>query len=332
MTKRKRIGVGLGAPEFDLSDGDSYTEESPLVSGKKITWKLKYLDSDEIAEKCNKSLYNQRSFEDLSPSSVIDILPSIASAKGNSEPIKAIEDNGKFTILGGTRRTYAVSLVEDAQLKMLVVKRNDISQEEEAFYSVTMDQYRQPSQMDKAISLKNLIDSFGPDKSLRQIGEQLKMKYATLNYSKSYAEIPLEVREIFPALEYMKTPLLREIVKFKSQYGNDVLLEVIRTIEPVKGIELGKDLTDEDGAQNQLESLEKDCKLKSQELVKALKDYAKPDVKKSDYSGVFEDLVNKKGRGFKFSAVGNDKVRLEISEKELDSNTLDKLKELVELL
>ncbi|OUS71036.1 hypothetical protein B5G52_12610 [Pseudoalteromonas sp. A601] len=325
MSNKKRTVIGRKISNTNLDalithdNSDSLIDSSP-IDGRDIKWERITIESQDVFNKCVKSIYNKRSFDDLSLASVLDIYHSIRSSNGNTEPVRAELVNGKYEILGGLRRAYTVSLLPKTKLSLIVAK--DLTEKERAHFARVMDEYAEPSFMDKAKSiqaLKTKLDS-NNDKEITglELSDLLGMKKSNVYYALSYANLPKQIINLFPALKYVATPLLRELVKHNKDGYLETIAEQFSPIEPVT-------LTGNETAE-EISLLEEELEKASKNLQKELIAEIRAD-KATDpisYDGKFKDVIGKEFTGVKIKTT-KSVLNISIDETRIDPVILERL-------
>lgn len=325
MNNKKRAVIGRKISNTNLDalitsdNSDALIEHSP-IDGRDIKWEKMTIESRDVFNKCVKSIYNKRSFDDLSLASVLDIYHSIKSSNGNTEPVRAELVNGKYEILGGLRRAYTVSILPNTKLNLIVTK--DLSEKERAHYARVMDEYAEPSFMDKAKSIKSLktkLDSSNEKEVTGlELSDLLGMKKSNVYYALSYANLPKELINLFPALKYVATPLLRELVKYNKDGYLETIAEQFNPIEPVTLT--GNETAEEIGrVEEELEKASK--KLQKELLAKIRADQA---ITPISYDGKFKDLIGKELSGVKIKTTKSG-LNISINESKVDPVILERL-------
>lgn len=325
MSNKKRTVIGRKISNTNLDalitkdNSDALIEHSP-IDGRDIKWERVTIESQDVFNKCVKSIYNKRSFDDLSLASVLDIYHSIRSSNGNTEPVRAELVDGKYEILGGLRRAYTVSILPTTKLSLIVAK--DLTEKERAHFARVMDEYAEPSFMDKAKSIKALktkLDS-NNEKEITglELSDLLGMKKSNVYYALSYANLPKELINLFPALKYVATPLLRELVKFNKDGYLETIAEQFNPIEPVTltGTETAEEIND---IEEQLQKYSK--KLQSEILAKIRADKAPTPV---SYDGKLKKVAEQELVGIKMKTTKSG-LSITINESKVDPVILDKL-------
>ncbi|MDN3380995.1 MULTISPECIES: hypothetical protein [unclassified Pseudoalteromonas] len=325
MSNKKRTVIGRKISNTNLDtlitqgNSDSLIDSSP-IDGRDIKWERVTIESQDVFNKCIKSIYNKRSLDDLSLASVLDIYHSIRSSNGNTEPVRAELVDGKYEILGGLRRAYTVSILPNTKLSLIVAK--DLTEKERAHFARVMDEYAEPSFMDKAKSiqaLKTKLDS-NNDKEITglELSDLLGMKKSNVYYALSYANLPKELINLFPALKYVSTPLLRELVKYNKAGYLEMIAQQFNPIEPVTltGNETAEEISE---IEEQLQKSSK--KLQSELLAKIRADHSPIPV---NYDGKLKEVANHELTGIKIKATKSG-LNITINESKVDPVILDKL-------
>lgn len=325
MNNKKRTVIGRKISNTNLDalitkdNSDALIEHSP-IDGHDIKWERVTIESQDVFNKCVKSIYNKRSFDDLSLASVLDIYHSIKSSNGNTEPVRAELVDGKYEILGGLRRAYTVSILPNTKLNLIVAK--DLTETERAHFARVMDEYAEPSFMDKAKSIKALktkLDS-NNEKEITglELSDLLGMKKSNVYYALSYANLPKELINLFPALKYVATPLLRELVKYNKDGYLETIADQFTPIEPVTltGNETAEEIS---LVEEELEKASK--KLQKELLAKIRADQVTAPL---SYDGKFKDVLDKELSGVKIKTTKSG-LNISINESKVDPVILDKL-------
>ncbi len=325
MNTKKRAVIGRKVTTTNLDElitknsGNNIVERSP-ISERDIEWERVEIESQDVLNKCRKSIYNKRSFKDLSLASVLDIYHSIKSTGGNTEAVRAELVDGKYEILGGLRRAYTVSLLPNTKLTLVVAK--NLTEEERAHFALVMDEYSEPSYMDKARSISELKDKLEKRNGIELTGtklcEILGMKKSNVYYALSFSNIPNDIIKLFPALKFISTPFLRELVKYNKDGYLDHLASHFKAIETssLTGNESKEELTEID------EYLEKESKKLQRDILNKIKNDKTEG--ETDYNGKFKELIKSNVRGIKFTTKKNG-VNISIDESEVSPDILEML-------
>lgn len=237
--KRKTIGRNIDEDMIaeaigKIQSSENLVEPSPLNPQKLNVWVDVELPSKDVLSRVRKMKYNARSFRHLNKEAVADILPTIEAAGFNSEKVRAIKVDGIYYLLGGNRRTYAVSLVKNAKLRMLVC--NDLTDEEHIHYCQILDLYRGPCVLDQAYSVNEYVSNhfnehhINPPISLLE--KVFNRSSSSIHYLKSYAKITDDLISLFPSLHYIGTGFLREVVKHNDDDYLERVAENFEAIQP----------------------------------------------------------------------------------------------------
>lgn len=215
MTSKKTFGRPSADIELNLEE-DALEWVSPLT-GKSYVFKLVEINSSQIKQCAHPSPYNHRSNEFLTLADVSDILPTIKENKCNSQPIRAVGTKYNFNVLEGLRRTYCVSTIKDAMLKVLLTPiMDDVDQKHLASVA---DIYRKPTTIDIALKIKKHELT---NKSLSKVAEALNISKTSAFNAKNIIDIPSSLYLLFPGLSYIKT---RFLISLKNR--EDELKEII---------------------------------------------------------------------------------------------------------
>ena len=185
-----------------------------------------------------------------------------------------------------------------------------------------MDEYSEPSYMDKARSISELKDKLEKRNGIELTGtklcEILGMKKSNVYYALSFSNIPNDIIKLFPALKFISTPFLRELVKYNKDGYLDHLASHFKAIETssLTGNESKEELTEID------EYLEKESKKLQRDILNKIKNDKTEG--ETDYNGKFKELIKSNVRGVKFTTKKNG-VNISIDESEVSPDILEML-------
>jgi len=328
--KRKVVGRDISddmiAKAINSGSSENVIEKSPVHKNKTIVWEPLTLPSKDLLSKVRKMRYNKRSFKDLNESAVSDILPSIRKSKCNSVAVKAVYINGFYYILGGTRRAFAVSLVEDAELKLYVC--NTLDEEEIAYFCDVLDKYRTPSVLDEAYAMEEFIKDYESEHGKKPSIDLLKKAFdygkTSIHNLKNYAKLPKEIIGLFPSLHYIPPAFLQKLIKHDDDDYLATLAEGFDKIDSYQYLFSDDDDNDEINIEEALKAESAKLQEKILKQIKADKD-ALEGVKQKSYEGFFKDIIdsneteNKKGIKLKTTKNG---IAININENQIDDETL----------
>ena len=320
---RKTIGRDLSKLKIDDVSHSSFTEKSP-ITGEDIVWEVVKLTSQQVKDLCFKSIYNKRSFEDLSISAVLDIFPSIKDSGKNNEFIRAVHIDGKYEILAGLRRSFCISQLPDATANLLVAKT--LTEKEKAAFADTLDKHDKPSVMDTAISIANLKAQLeaelGRTLKVAELIEKSGYGKSTCYEALSFVKLIDPIRELFPALKFVNATFLRAL----SKVEDDVLKLVMEHYEPVPGIIIPDEATIDEVEEIQ-KKLQLDCTQLQNSIIKEIKELTQP-VQSNKNEGAFSSVASKQFTGLNLKQTSKG-LNIGIDENKADPALL---KELVSIL
>ncbi|WP_100915955.1 hypothetical protein [Pseudoalteromonas spongiae] len=321
---RKTIGRDLGKLKLDDVTSSSFVEKSP-VTGEDIEWKVEKLSSQQVNELCFKSIYNKRSFDDLSMSAVLDIFPSIAASGKNDEFIRAVKVDGKYEILAGLRRSYCISQLPEATANLLVAK--DLSEKEKAAYADTLDKHDRPSVMDTAISITNLKNQLeeeaGRPLKITEIIEKSGYGRSTCYEAMGFTGLVSHIRKLFPALKFVNAKFLRTIKKVDEE----VLNLVIENHEPIKDVVIPSEASFDEIEEIQ-KKLSDECSQLQASIIKEIKELTQP-IQSDNTESVFSAVSKNKLEGLTLKQT-NSGVSIAINEAKANPEFLKELCSLLE--
>lgn len=205
------------------------------VSGENIPLAEIRIPSDQVMESIYKLRSNKRSLKLLNKIAVCDILPEIIQDKRNTKPVIAVKDSeGKYEIIEGLRRSFAVSLAPDAEL--VVHYANSMSEEEKKLLAKRADTYKAPSIIDLGQSLLELENELGSEFSVRKASEEFGVALSRISVAHRTAKIPNDFYRIFPDIAYVSFSFLSEIVK--GEVTSEIISSVITEFPPFDEQEL----------------------------------------------------------------------------------------------
>ncbi|WP_240224585.1 ParB N-terminal domain-containing protein [Rheinheimera hassiensis] len=222
--------------------GSGGTELISPVSGNKIKLSTTSIPADKVMSSIVKCRYNQRNIRYLSPAAVSDILPSIKEAKRNTMPVLAVKlSEGKFEIIAGIRRCYAVSITPDAVLEIQYA--NEMSDEDKQILAKTLDTYRDPSILDLGLTLLDYKHDVGEEAfSVRKAALEFRSNKTKVNDALRAATLPHELLSLFPALEFISRTFIRSVVASEVTFE-----DITNAIEGLKPVTLtDEELNDEE--------------------------------------------------------------------------------------
>lgn len=199
------------------------------VTGENIPLTEIRIPSEKVMESIYKLRSNKRSLKLLNKVAVCDILPEIIKDKRNTKPVIAVKDSeGKYEIIEGLRRSFAVSLAPGAEL--VIHYANSMTEEEKKLLAKRADTYKAPSIIDLGQSLLELENELGDEFSVRKASEEFGVALSRISVAHRTAKIPSQFYQIFPDIAYVSFSFLSEIVK--GDVTPELINKVISEFEP----------------------------------------------------------------------------------------------------
>lgn len=218
----------LPAPNLKVGEGGA-SWVSPST-GEPIPFKEARIKSGDVRSRITKCLYNKRDFSRLTPNSVSDIIPSIKEAKINRTPVVAVKrPDGIFEVITGLRRSYAVSLCEDAEL--LIHYAESMSDADKQVLCNTSDLYNAPSLIDFGFTLLEYKTSVGAEYSVRKAASVFGVDKSYISHAEFGASLPEALLSLYPSLDYISRRFVMKLMELKCDQAT--LVEAIDGLEPV---------------------------------------------------------------------------------------------------
>lgn len=218
---------------FLLSGAGQSASNNYLTSpttGNKISLTEAIIPSGSVWESVYKSKYNNRSRELMTPATVMDILPSIRESGRNVMPVIAVKDaEGKYEIISGMKRSYAVSISPDTSL--VINFATEMSDEDKKVLAFTADLTDKPSFLDTALSLRDLKTELGDKFNVRDAALSNGISKSAVAEFIKFAELPTELFKLFPGAAYVTWRFLRQVTQTKKT--SKEIVEAIKDIEAI---------------------------------------------------------------------------------------------------
>lgn len=199
------------------------------TTGKAIDVKEVRIKSHDVMRSITKCIYNKRSKRYLKPASVHDIIGSIRANGRNSTPVLAVKlPDGRYEIITGIRRSFAVSLCEGAEL--IIHYADSMTEDDKRILARTADTYDTPSIIDFGLTLLEFRDQIGAEAySVRVAAEAYGENKTLVSDAMRAAALPADLLNLFPGLGFVSRTFLRSVT------AKDITHELI--ISAIKGIE-----------------------------------------------------------------------------------------------
>ncbi|WP_445364874.1 ParB/RepB/Spo0J family partition protein (plasmid) [Microbulbifer sp. ANSA001] len=173
-----------------LKAGDSYTRP---VLGRDVTFKLKVIPKDEVAERTSVWKNNERMQEFLTEESLSDILPGLR-ADGQQVPAYGRElPGGDVEAADGSRRRRGAILAPCDYLIWVA----DLSDEEMDFFTRVGNEYLPPSAYERGKRYQRMMDN---GLTQREIAEQESLNRNIIRRCILTASLPEEIVRLFPRI------------------------------------------------------------------------------------------------------------------------------------
>ena len=223
--------TGIGALLGKAKDSDSgSTFSMPSVIEGTLEFELRVVKASDIEKLCTLSVYNSRSYKNLTRAAVSDILPSIKLQKRNAIPAVGALVGDKIEVLAGGRRMYSVGLIPEAEFYILIAK--DVSEQDKKFLANTSDTYNQPSILDvgyKVIEIQKMMKrADGSPYTLREIADMLDVSLGKAQESATFARYPDYLLAGFPGLRFVSYKWLRKMKAYSDRF-DEHKSEIIET-------------------------------------------------------------------------------------------------------
>ncbi|WP_111979407.1 hypothetical protein [Algibacillus agarilyticus] len=202
---------------------ESYKIIAP--SGNEYEFRLISIPSENVSQVVKKSEFNQRSNEHLTLASVNDIYPGIKDNLSNKEPVKAYGTANGLTLLEGTRRSFCVSHIPGAKLKVWLTASMEAV--DEKWFASTADSYDKPTTVDIAMSLKKM----NSDMKITEIMEHYSISKGTSQNAKDISKMSYDVISLFPAIKYIPIRFLLSLNKVDIDVLDKVTINVAKQID-----------------------------------------------------------------------------------------------------
>jgi hypothetical protein len=199
-------------------------------TGDKISLKETTVSAEKVWDSVIKSKYNSRNRELLTPAAVLGILPSIRAARRNTMPVIAVLlGNGKYEILSGMRRCYAVSISPGCEV--VIHYATEMSEDDKQLLASTSDQHDKPAFLDTALTIKDYKRELGDGFTLRNAAKVFNVSKSAVGDLVRFSELPMELFSLFPGAGYVAWDFLSKVVA--SGKTNAEIVAAISGIEKV---------------------------------------------------------------------------------------------------
>lgn len=230
--------------EEDGEETTYFTQIIP-VTKREAKFKLIKIPSKDIWNRCQKSAFNRRSRIHLSRASVSDLLEDFEITKTNTIIAYGyLRPDGTIEIIAGTRRAFALSLIDDGELQILI--SSDLTLIEQQSLAFTADEYKKPSTTDIAFSIQHLvmshhgkIDKNGnmteqateklpfPEELLDRICSVMNKSRTFVKTHYRYSFLPSELYSKFVDVTYIGVRFLNEMLKYRDSECLELVLDKV---------------------------------------------------------------------------------------------------------
>lgn len=252
------------------------------ASKREVKFQLLKIESKDIWNRCQKNIFNRRSRNHLSRASVSDLLDDFEITKTNTIIAYGyLRPDGCIEIIAGTRRAFALSLIDDGIFQILV--SDDLTLIEQKSLAFTADEYKKPSTTDIAFSIQHLvmnyhgkIDKAGnmteyasdkmplPENFLDEICVVLNKSRSFVKAHYSYSFLPKELFDKFVDVTYIGVRFLNEMLKYRQNENQHIVLGMIKPIEFEESDDEDKIIEKTKNKQNEILEQFKKCSAKTQ--------------------------------------------------------------------
>lgn len=315
-------GGGNSKGALILPEKGGATLSSPS-NGQSIKLTQIQIPSSKVMQSIVKCKYNKRNISYLTPAAVLDILGDIRTAKQNTNPVLAVKlADGRFEVIAGIRRCYAVSLCPDANLVLQYA--DSMTDADKQILAKTSDIYRAPSLIDFGLTLLDFKKEAGDDDfSVRQVAEAFGENKTLVSDALRAAELPSELIKLFPALEFISRSFLRKVTA-KNISSTDILTAVM-DIDPLSFT--NEDLLHEDADS----TIKQSCKMLETKIVNNLSRLRTNSKSHKPVNYIAEEWGAAKFQAGVKAKVSNNTVTLTLDKKAANSELGRALLKLLEL-
>lgn len=192
-----------------------------IVNAVPYQGELKRLTKKEVQDLCEPSIFNTRSYENLTMASVVDIFDDIRETKGNETLAKGVWKDGKIHVLVGLRRMFCVLNLNDALYNIVVVK--DMHKDDQRHLARAEDTYNKPGILDLGFKVRKIRDdskaTSGKAMSYSDIASELGFSKGKVVEAANFTKIPDWIINKFPGFRYISYKWLRQVAKYEEYFN-----------------------------------------------------------------------------------------------------------------
>lgn len=291
------VGNKKGSMLTAAMGGNGIYITSP-TSGKQIPVKEVVIPSSMVITSVYKCKYNTRNWALMTPVTVMDILASIRVTGRNITPAIAVQgENGRYEIISGMKRSFAVSISPETSLVLHVA--SEMSEEDKQKIAFVSDLTERPSILDTALTLNDMKNELGDKFNIRDAGAIIGISKSAVAEFLKFAALPTELFKLFPGASYVSWTFLRAVVN--SSKSNEEIKVAIRDIASIKSD------VDRVLVENARETLKAECKaLEGLVLSAIIKKQGRPKLTKTfDENSPFHESKLPKGVDAKVGGRGS---------------------------
>ncbi len=223
---------GKGSMMLPANNNSSLSIVSPTTQ---TTIKLHevQIPSDNVLSSIFKCPYNTRNEMLLSEATVFKILSSIRKSGRNTVPVLAVKhDDGRYEILSGMKRSYAVSISPGCNLVLHYALNSDVSDADKIELTKTFDEHEKPSFLDTALSLRDYVDSNDSESNVRELALIFGVSKSSVSDLLRISRLPFELFNLFPSAAHVGRNFLFSVAKLNLP--NETILGKLDGLTPIR--------------------------------------------------------------------------------------------------
>lgn len=236
--ENKLGGRGLDPLQQTQGSNDNIMKMKSVVDGTDIIFKKQMLTSQEARE---LKIFgtNTRAQSQLRPESVADIYASIKAEKQNRYPVYGVRIKGSIYLLTGSRRCFAVSLIDDAMLFAYITDQELKPKDIDEMCDIG-DRYLEKGFADSVLSILAIKNSEDNDDPLNlkelkdyELAERLKLSKTEFSYQKKWAPLVLSCIDLFPNASLVPREFFKNLSNLQKE-GVNLAALISDNIEQIK--------------------------------------------------------------------------------------------------
>ena len=208
---------------------------SLILPATKSTIKLQevQIPSEKVWSSIYKTPYNGRNLELLSAGTVWNMLRSIRSDGRNTVPVIAVKhDDGRYEVLSGIKRSYAVSISPGCNLVIHYALSSELSEADKAALAGTYDKHEKPSFLDVALSIRDFQSKRDTPATVRELSELFDVSKSSVSDLQRINKLPTELFNLYPSASHVGRNFLFSVVQLNL--SNETIIERLEGIAPVR--------------------------------------------------------------------------------------------------